>query len=57
MITWSWDMLTRDALPNPLAESGNGLQKICFYKLPSSVGQFLLCDAAGMLLLKYSAVA
>lgn len=58
MITWSWDMLTCDALPNPLAESGKDFQKICFYKLPSSVRQFFLYDAAAlMLLLKYSAIA
>lgn len=39
-IIWSWDMLTYDALPNPLADSGKGVQKICFYKVPNSVGNF-----------------
>lgn len=52
-------MLTRDALPNPLAESGRSLQKFVSTKvLLSCVGQFFLCDAIViMLLLQYSAVA
>lgn len=52
----TWDILMCDALPNPLVESVKGLQNICFYKLPSSVGQFLSCDPEFIiLLLKYSA--